>query len=178
MPIHWAAGDCVTLQDWGAIGELVGGVAVIATLVYLAMQIRQYRQGMNSATFHSTMQGFNQLNAMLGADPSLAEVLERGGREPGSLDPKEQYQFVWLQRSYVNIFENLYQQFLRGACPESYWVRYARELKQTLDTPGGRIFRARNTTYNDLYAYLDAMPDNEAPTYGWTLATSEEEASG
>ena len=167
----------MTLQDWGAIGEVVSAVAVIATLVYLAVQIREYRLGMNLATFHSTMQGFNQMNAMLGADPSLAEVLDRGSRDPGSLDLREQYQFVWLQRSYVNIFENLYQQFLSGACPESYWVRYARELKQSLDTPGGRIFCSRNPTYADLYAYLDAMPDSEAPAYGWTLGTSEEEAS-
>lgn len=162
----------MTLQDWGAIGEFVGGVAVIVTLVYLAVQIRQYRLGMSSATFHSTMQGFNQLNTMLGADPNLAEILERGARDPESLDPKEQSQFVWMQRSYVNIYENLYQQFLRGACPESYWVRYARELKQTLDTPGGQIFRASNTTYDDLYAYLDTMPDIEVSAYGWTLTNT------
>ena len=161
----------MTLQDWGAIGELIGGVTVIVTLVYLAIQIREYRLGMSSATFHSIMQGFNQINMMLGADPALAEVLERGGRDPSSLDSKERYQFVWLQRSYVNIYENLYQQFLRGACPESYWVRYARELKQTLNTPGGRIFRAGNTTYDELYAYLDSMADIEGPAYGFTLPT-------
>jgi hypothetical protein len=170
-------GRDVTLQDLGAIGDLVGGLAVIATLVYLARQIRDYKLGMSSATFHTTMQGFNQLNAMLGADPNLAEVLQRGGRDPRSLDPKEQIQFVWLQRSYINIYENLYQQFLRGACPESYWVRYARELKQTLDTPGGRMFRAGNATYEDLYAYLDAMPEIEAPAYGWALTASEHESS-
>lgn len=163
----------MTLQDWGAIGELIGGVAVIVTLVYLSVQIREYRIGMSSATFHSTMQGFNQLNAMLGSDPDLAEVLERGARDPDSLDTQEQYQFVWLQRSYVNIYENLYQQFLRGACPESYWVRYARELQQTLDTPGGRIFRARNATYQELYAYLDTMPKNEVPAYSWAMTPSE-----
>jgi hypothetical protein len=167
-------GERVTLQDWGAIGELIGGIAVIVTLVYLAIQIREYRLGMSSATFHSTMQGFNQLNAMLGANPDLAEVLERGGRDPGSLDSREQFQFVWLQRSYVNIYENLYQQFLRGACPESYWMRYARELKQTLETPGGRLFRELNSTYDDLYTYLDDMPDNGAPAYAWTITTSEE----
>jgi hypothetical protein len=30
----------MTLQDWGAIGELVGAVAVIVTLIYLAKEIR------------------------------------------------------------------------------------------------------------------------------------------
>ena len=29
------------IMELGAIGELVGGVAVVATLVYLAVQIRQ-----------------------------------------------------------------------------------------------------------------------------------------
>ena len=33
----------MTLQEWGALGELVGGVAVIATLLYLAVQTRQSR---------------------------------------------------------------------------------------------------------------------------------------
>ncbi len=159
----------------GAVGEVIGGIAVIATLVYLAMQIREYRLGMSSATFHSTMQGFNHLNAMIGAEPSLAEVLERGARDPGSLDAREQLQFVWLQRSYINIFENLYQQFLRGACPESYWLKYAREVKQVLDTPGGRLFREGNTTYSDLYTYLDAMPDGEHPAFSWELTVSERE---
>jgi hypothetical protein len=85
----------MTLQDRGAIGELVGGVAVIVTLVYLAVQIRQYRLGMSSATFHSTMQSFNQLNTMLGVDPNLAEILERSARDPESLDAKEHGSRCW-----------------------------------------------------------------------------------
>ena len=31
----------MTIQDLGAIGDLVGGVAVLVTLLYLAMQIKQ-----------------------------------------------------------------------------------------------------------------------------------------
>jgi len=31
----------MTIQEWGAIGEIIGGVAVVASLVYLAMQIRR-----------------------------------------------------------------------------------------------------------------------------------------
>ena len=30
----------MTLQDWGSIGELVGAIAVVITLIYLAKQIR------------------------------------------------------------------------------------------------------------------------------------------
>jgi hypothetical protein len=167
----------MTLQDWGAIGELVGGVAVIVTLVYLGLQIRQYALGMSSATFHSSMQGFNQINAMLAMDPDLAKTLERGMRDPALLDDREKYQFVWLIRCYVNIYENLYQQFLRAACPEEYWSRYAREIKQTLDSAGGREFRESNTTYVELYAYVDAMPDDDRASWDFTLRSEPAEES-
>ena len=31
----------MTIQDLGAVGEFIGGVAVLVTLIYLAMQIKQ-----------------------------------------------------------------------------------------------------------------------------------------
>ena len=30
----------MTLQDWGAIGEVIGAIAVVITLIYLAKEIR------------------------------------------------------------------------------------------------------------------------------------------
>ncbi len=38
----------MTIQDWGAIGELVGGAAVLVALVYLALQIRQTQRFMST----------------------------------------------------------------------------------------------------------------------------------
>ena len=119
------------------------------------------------------MQGFNQINAMLVNDAALASMYDRGMEAPGSLSAEKRHPFVWLMRSYVNIYENLFQQFVRGACPEQYWARYARELKQTLDSPGGRQFRKTNTTYVDLYAYVDQMPANSEQAYDMVLATDE-----
>ena len=49
----------MTIQDLGALGELIGSVAVLATLVYLALQTRRTRiateaQGtMNALTAYS-----------------------------------------------------------------------------------------------------------------------------
>ena len=33
----------VSIQDWGALGEIVGALAVIGTLGYLAVQTKQTR---------------------------------------------------------------------------------------------------------------------------------------
>lgn len=34
----------MTIQEMGAVGEIIGGVAVIFTLIYLAHQIRQAKK--------------------------------------------------------------------------------------------------------------------------------------
>lgn len=34
----------MTIQDWGSIGDMIGGIAVVASLVYLSIQIRQNTQ--------------------------------------------------------------------------------------------------------------------------------------
>ncbi len=144
----------------GAIGEIAGAIAVVVTLVYFAMQLRQYATGLRSATFHTTMQEFNQINVAQ-LDPTLADLFDRGLNDPGSLTSTENYQFVWIVRVYVNIWENMYQQYLQGACPESYWLPYARQAKVLLATPGGRAFRKGNSLNQSLFVYLDSLPESE-----------------
>jgi hypothetical protein len=54
----------MTIQDWGALGELVGAVAVVATLIFLTTQIRQ-----NTKTVRATA-----LEAAMGRSANLFEV--------------------------------------------------------------------------------------------------------
>jgi hypothetical protein len=63
--------------------------------------------------------------------------------------------------TYVNIWENMYQQYLQGACPESYWRPHANQAKVILDTPGGKVFREGNRLNHLLFGYLDSLPDSE-----------------
>ena len=34
----WGSADALTIQDWGAIGEIVGAVGIVVTLIYLARE--------------------------------------------------------------------------------------------------------------------------------------------
>lgn len=147
----------MTIQDWGAIGEIVGAVAVVVTLLYLSLQLRHYSKGLRSSTFHTTMREFNQINISQ-LDPALAGLLDRGLADLDSLTEVERSQFGWIMRVYVNIWENLYQQYLEGACPESYWLPYAQQARTVLDMPGGKTYRAGNTLNEGLFEYLDGLP--------------------
>ncbi len=157
----------MTLQDWASISDIIGAIAVLVTLIYLALQIRQFNKGLRTSTFHTTMQEFNQVN-ITQLDPSLAGLLDKALSDFDSLSELEKLQFGWIVRTYVNIWENMYQQYLEGACPESYWLPYAKQARSLFDTPAGKKYRKGNTLNKGLFSYLDGL-EIESPDYDLSL---------
>ena len=51
----------MSLEDLGNIGEFVAAIGVIISLIYLAVQIRQNTSAVATATYESTMTGFNDI---------------------------------------------------------------------------------------------------------------------
>ena len=64
----------------GAIGEIVGAIAVFATLVYLAIQVRTNAKMIQSQNIHSTTTGL-QTWTELGTRPELARVISKALKE-------------------------------------------------------------------------------------------------
>ena len=62
----------VNWEAIAAVGQLVGALAVLATLIYLAVQIRQNTAAVATATYESAMTGFNDINVVVASHPSLA----------------------------------------------------------------------------------------------------------
>jgi hypothetical protein len=104
----------------GAVGELIGAVVVITTLVYLAVQIRE---GINS------VQGANELEA-------AKLIAEWHARVTGSLELRtvydkaaagetlsdvERVQYTWLIAEIFLIAEGFYRQYKRGLISASSW---------------------------------------------------------
>lgn len=52
----------MTLQDLGALGEIVGAVAVVLSLLYVAAPIRQNTRSLRSATSFAVNQALAELN--------------------------------------------------------------------------------------------------------------------
>lgn len=51
----------MTLQDLGAIGEVIGGIAVIVSFIYLALQVRHGLQGYRSNITQEVTNHFSRL---------------------------------------------------------------------------------------------------------------------
>ena len=68
-----------------AIGEILGATAVLVTIAYLAVQVRQNTASVATATWESVLTGFNEINVAVANNPELADVVTRGMYDPDSL---------------------------------------------------------------------------------------------
>jgi hypothetical protein len=79
----------VTLSDLGSIGEFVGGLLVVASLFYLASQIRQNTRAMRVAAYQDAVRAANDVSVLQVQNSGLGSLLERGARDPATLDDAE-----------------------------------------------------------------------------------------
>lgn len=151
------------VMNWeaiGAVGEIVGALGVIITLAYLSTQMRQNTKSINSNNANSVMNGFNQLNVALFADPEAARICSEGFAGIDQFSDNEKHRFCHLMNAFFNIYRNLYLQYLDGTFSEDQWNIWALEARQMMQTRGVRYFRKRTRTYEDLFTFLEEMPDS------------------
>ena len=77
----------------GAVGEILGAIAVLVTLVYLAAQVRQNSRFVKAATYHSTMRARNEFNFAVATTPELSALLIRAQDKGTTLDAEERQRF-------------------------------------------------------------------------------------
>jgi hypothetical protein len=134
----------MTIQDLGALGEFFGSIAVLATLVYLALQTRQNTLALRSSSHSSNSLFIAGLCAQVaGQGTELARILtaatqvEHIGDDP--LRPEEWLRFSLWNRGIFFGCEDMFQQYDSGTLAPSVWEFRAKFLKSlTRSSPAHR----------------------------------------
>jgi hypothetical protein len=155
----------MTFQDWGAIGEVIGALAVVVTLIYLAKQIRLNTHAMEEARKLALAQTYqlrsDALQAMLvqAADseyigPIIIKLTGLGYPEDvkalDTLTDPELRRFRMWQIAQQTHWDNMHFQFQQGYLDREYYedafkervVRLAPIWKALGLTSGRRSFFA------------------------------------
>ncbi len=112
----------MTILELGAVGEFIGGVAVVVTLIYLAMQIRQ-NTSVNASLIRQNFYDATQ-RMMLHAVESteFMELFNRAWSTNDSLTPAEQMQ-IWRHMQAIFMgYQGFFEQYKSGALPEKDWA--------------------------------------------------------
>ena len=83
--------DITTLAAWG---EFIGGIAVVASLIYLASQLRQTTRLQRASTTAATAQMQFSHIALIVQDPEMARIWWEGLEDFDSLSDSDRRRFV------------------------------------------------------------------------------------
>jgi len=120
------------LQDLGNIGEFVGALGVVVSLVYLARQMIQNTQSVRAASFNSMVQNSIRLLEHSFRDPEFAAFLAKAEADPSSLTESERVRWDSYMTAVWRHFGNLQYANRVGTLDKQMWQAYRTDLKEHL----------------------------------------------
>ena len=130
----------MTVVELGAIGEFVGAIAVVTTLIYLAAQIRQNTQTLQAAAVDASVGRINEVRRSLYEDAELTLIYLEGLADPEVLDDIRRARFRTFVHSIMWSAWNVYAQTTLTGMGPTIWEAHIPLVKRVLGSPGGRWF--------------------------------------
>ena len=128
-------------MNWDAIGassELVGAIAVVVTLVYLALQVHQNTRVLRSQGLQSAIEKYLCNIDNVTKSPAEAEIFRRGLNDFESLPPGEQGSFHSQMHSLLHGFNNVWNLHKAGLLPDFELVAMRGLFVSHLICPGAQ----------------------------------------
>ena len=133
-------------MNWTAIGalaELLGAIGVIASLLYLARQMKHGAEDARRATVDARRAAaqavFSKMNTVfetMSANPQLADVFRRGMANLSALGPEEAVQFSSVMFNIFRPYEELLHYKRAGAVEDWVWESVERVVLPVVSAPG------------------------------------------
>jgi hypothetical protein len=124
----------------GAIAELLSGVGVLATLIYLAMQIRQNTDSVKESNYRNQTDRSIEHSRFVSGTPGMMSIYHRGMSNYSDLAQEEKWQFGTYMFSMFLDFQEGYHLHVKGRSEASYWKSMENNIFFYLSKPGGRAW--------------------------------------
>ena len=88
----------------GALGQVLGAVAVIATLLYIAREVRQNGRSLSISALRDTTAQWNHWSEMIATSTDLAEIVSKGNKSSDNLSESESLRYgAYVQSFFDNV---------------------------------------------------------------------------
>lgn len=129
----------MNLDTLGNLGDFIGGIAVVVTLIYLATQIRQNTSALKTASRQAIASGYRESNR-LRLDPAAGLAWAKGLTSFPELPFEERNLFGTLMIDEALFFQGAFALYESGQLEEPTYAAYLDWFSSVADTPGGRVW--------------------------------------
>ena len=117
------------LDHLASIGELLGGIGVVLSLLYLAFQLRDQSRGLRSESYGRSLDRLARIQERLAEDSSFSRTFNQGLVDPAALSVEERLQFTWGCTEMFGAFEYMHYQHTQSDLPEEIWLRWSKTIQ-------------------------------------------------
>jgi hypothetical protein len=135
-PSDGKARSSVTLSELGDLGDFLGGVGVIVTLAYLAIQIRRNTQEVRSASLDAVAASHMEFQRSVWGDPVLTKLWFDGMSGRVALPADEGRRFLFMVITCARHWERAYHKARGGTLESTSWSGIHQELAGVFAFPG------------------------------------------
>ena len=150
------------LDTLAKLSELVGGVVLVISVVYLAYQERQNTQSLRSENYARVLERMSTVQSQLSKDPEFHHLFMVGAEDPARLSRAERVRFSWALYELFGAGEFMFHQSRENALPPAVWARWEAAIGWWLSHPGMRAWWAAKPAplAADFEAFGNAMLQN------------------
>ena len=163
----------MNLTDLANIGQVIGAIAVVISLIYVALQIRQNTNAVRAATVQSVHEHFANWYNFFASDASLSQIAIRGLKDYGCLSEMDKARFVAMFMAFLSYSQNAFLKWRQGLLAPSLWLGWEQVIMNLVCSPGGKgLWKERSYLFGEefrRYVEDDLMkrtPHPEAKPFG------------
>jgi hypothetical protein len=148
--------DIATLAAWG---EFLGGIAVVASLVYLASQIRQNSKLLRASTASVSNETNSRMSILAVQDPEVARIFWDGMADRNALSMADRRRFDPLISLFVGGVNQEHQFAQDGVIAPSIWEARTRGTRWQFQQPGMQQWWSewRGIYDDDFVKFMDGL---------------------
>ena len=163
----------MTLSDLGNIGEFIGSVGVVISLIYVGLQIRQNTESARDLSAQALTTTISEANSLIATSDYLAKIIQTGVTDLESLSENEQLRFNTFFFAAYNQFDFAYRRHSAGKLDDDSWKKMEFEIPTFLHLPGPRTWweRDKERFSPQFVAFVEQklaeyVAPEEIPTFG------------
>jgi hypothetical protein len=163
-----------------AIGQIVGAVGVIISVIYLALQVRSNARQTRLASMRSMSDAFNQWLQSLAENAEFGDLYYRGMRDFASIQGADLPRFSALMDHLFRIYEDMYYQKIEGHLDPRVWRGFEAPMRDIIAYPGAQAWwRTRSHWFSREFAeFIDGLARAAAPPGMYRERTEVSQGAG
>ncbi len=153
----------MTIEIMANYADIIGGVAVVMSLIYVGIQIRRNTKSSQSQTNQSAHESLATVSLAVAKDSDFSNLARKGMLAFDELTEEEKFQFILLMVTIFRRYENIFYQYQKRFLEKDLWEGYSRSMLLYFYTSGGQAFwTLRRTHFSGLFQkYLDSTSPHD-----------------